>query len=603
MNYVKIKYSLPILFLVLVFPSKSVYPKDFKGAEYRTKTAYTYGRFEVRYKSVNREGVLASFFTYHDGGGDWNEIDIEILGRYENDVQFNTITAGPMNHVRHQFVDFNPHLDFHTYAFEWTPQYVAWFIDGDEVYRQTGEHIQTITLPQKIMMNIWNPQYDNWIGDWNPNILPAFAYYDWVSYYAYTEGSGNYGTGNNFTHIWTDDFNSWDQTRWDKATHTWDGNNCDFIYANAVIQDGMLILCLTDAANTGFTDLKKPELLYARTNNEYNKILVSFTEELDKTTAENISNYFIADTSIKINSTTLLSNQKSVELSVTGLDASKSPNLIVLNVKDKAVVPNVIAPKAVTIINAQPLTFPVKINLGGSRTMGYLAEQEWSYTNEHGYLDGTSTQWQLAISNTDEDSVYWGERYNLVTYMVRVPAGSYNVKLMFAEKYWEQQGARIFDVYIEGTKVIDDLDIYKVAGFRTAYETTFPNIVVNDGILDINFCSEEDNPLINGIIIEANPTGLMEKSEFNPNKFSLEQNYPNPFNPFTNMQYSVSSKQFVVLKVFDVLGNEIATLVDEEKPAGNYKVTWNAENLSSGIYFYELNAEGKSISKKMCLLK
>ena len=68
-------------------------------------------------------------------------------------------------------VNFNPALDFHTYAIEWTPEYVAWFIDNSEVYRQTGDFIKTLTHPQKIMMNVWNPAYINWIGEWNDYVL------------------------------------------------------------------------------------------------------------------------------------------------------------------------------------------------------------------------------------------------------------------------------------------------------------------------------------------------------------------------------------------------------------------------------------------------
>lgn len=89
-------------------------------------------------------------------------------------------------------------------------------------------------------MNIWNPQYENWAGKFYPESLPAFAFYDWVSYYTYTPGSGNYGTDNNFTFSWIDNFDSWDTTKWDKATHTFPGNNCDFIQENAVFQDGKL---------------------------------------------------------------------------------------------------------------------------------------------------------------------------------------------------------------------------------------------------------------------------------------------------------------------------------------------------------------------------
>jgi hypothetical protein len=88
-----------------------------------------------------------------------------------------------------------------------------------------------------------------------------------------------------------------------------------------------------------------------------------------------------------------------------------------------------------------------------------------------------------------------------------------------------------------------------------------------------------------------------------PDKFSLEQNYPNPFNPNTIIEYTIGSKQFVQLKVFDILGNEIMTLVDEEKSAGNYEVEFSAEELSSGIYFYKLQAGSFIEIKKMSLIR
>jgi hypothetical protein len=86
-------------------------------------------------------------------------------------------------------------------------------------------------------------------------------------------------------------------------------------------------------------------------------------------------------------------------------------------------------------------------------------------------------------------------------------------------------------------------------------------------------------------------------------KFSLEQNYPNPFNPSTKISYRLPENNFVTLKVYDVLGNEITTLVNEEKSAGNYEVNFNAASLSSGIYSYKLTAGNSSEAKKMILMK
>jgi len=98
------------------------------------------------------------------------------------------------------------------------------------------------------------------------------------------------------------------------------------------------------------------------------------------------------------------------------------------------------------------------------------------------------------------------------------------------------------------------------------------------------------------------PSSVEEDNQL-PTVFSLEQNYPNPFNPNTKIKYSIPDLSFVTLKVYDVLGSEVATLVNEEKPIGTYKIIWNAENLPSGIYFYQLSAGEFINTKKMLLLK
>ena len=85
--------------------------------------------------------------------------------------------------------------------------------------------------------------------------------------------------------------------------------------------------------------------------------------------------------------------------------------------------------------------------------------------------------------------------------------------------------------------------------------------------------------------------------------FELKQNYPNPFNPTTTIAFEIPKSSFVNLKVYDVLGRKVATLVNEEKPAGGYDVNFNEANLSSGIYFYKIQAGSFVQTKKMILLK
>ena len=117
-----------LLFLAmvcLVMPwNRTAAQKPYRGAEYRTIASMTYGRFEVRMKTAGVSGMLASFFTYYDPASPWNEIDVENMGRYTNESQFNTIVpANGNNHVQRQLLPFNPHAGFHTYGIEWTPEY------------------------------------------------------------------------------------------------------------------------------------------------------------------------------------------------------------------------------------------------------------------------------------------------------------------------------------------------------------------------------------------------------------------------------------------------------------------------------------------------
>ncbi len=104
-------------------------------------------------------------------------------------------------------------------------------------------------------------------------------------------------------------------------------------------------------------------------------------------------------------------------------------------------------------------------------------------------------------------------------------------------------------------------------------------------------------------------TGIEDELNIQPKEYSLGQNYPNPFNPSTKIKYTIPSvgtslMKFVQLKIYDVLGNEVATLVNEEKPAGSYEVTFSAaDGLTSGVYLYKLTAGSFIQTRKMILVK
>ncbi len=112
---------------------------------------------------------------------------------------------------------------------------------------------------------------------------------------------------------------------------------------------------------------------------------------------------------------------------------------------------------------------------------------------------------------------------------------------------------------------------------------------------------------LEGFYIIGDPVSINQQSETLPSEFILYQNYPNPFNPTTNIGFRIANFGLVTLKIYDVLGNEITTLVDEEKPAGEYEVEFSPESSikrpASGIYFYQLKAGSFIQTKKMISLK
>lgn len=116
------------------------------------------------------------------------------------------------------------------------------------------------------------------------------------------------------------------------------------------------------------------------------------------------------------------------------------------------------------------------------------------------------------------------------------------------------------------------------------------------------YCEPHLSMGMTGTIIVQNPVGVQD-DDIVADHFELEQNFPNPFNPSTRISYSVLNASFISLKVYDILGNEVATLVNEEKPAGDYQLNFDALTLTGGVYFYQLTSNSFVDTKKMILLK
>ena len=175
----------------------------------------------------------------------------------------------------------------------------------------------------------------------------------------------------------------------------------------------------------------------------------------------------------------------------------------------------------------------------------------------------------------------------------------------------------LIDVKIDGYGILKlpgvNLECLRVKREFSYYQFKEFNYITREGVIgyvtDIP-ANEPDTGYVNGyrqLLLSESFVNVEDENPI-PLEFGLQQNYPNPFNPSTRIKYSVPQSGFVQVKVYDVLGNEIETLVNEEKPAGTYEVEFNSHSggsryLSSGVYFYQLNAENFIQTKKMILMK
>ncbi|HLN72129.1 MAG: family 16 glycosylhydrolase [Methylococcaceae bacterium] len=241
------------IFCILL--SVNTFAKNYKGAEIYSKTAVKYGRFEMSMKAGQGSGILSTFFLYKGGseqaGAFWEEIDLEIFGKNSaKSFQSNIITDGvtgsnKMSEKLHTFT-YSLADTFHIYRIEWTPTYVAWFIDNKELRRDKTTQVATLTNAESIRFNAWISGSATWAGAFNPAVLPQYQVVDWLKYSSYVPAATD-----SFKLEWTDDFNTFNTQRWAKANWTFDGNLVDFSTDNAYVKDGMLVLALTNTLTSG----------------------------------------------------------------------------------------------------------------------------------------------------------------------------------------------------------------------------------------------------------------------------------------------------------------------------------------------------------------
>jgi hypothetical protein len=176
--------------------------------------------------------------------------------------------------------------------------------------------------------------------------------------------------------------------------------------------------------------------------------------------------------------------------------------------------------------------------------------------------NGTGFDWSVGYASSSDGGIHWTKHPNPVVPVG--PSGS-----------WD-------DTYVGQSSVIfnNDSTIFKMwYGGGTGF-----------GLGEIGYAT-------------APITGIKVLDKYLPNGYVLHQNYPNPFNPTTNIEFSIPKSGFLTLKVYNVLGGEVATLVSERLAAGNYNYDWEASGLASGVYLYRIQAQDNVETKKMILMK
>ena len=213
----------------------------------------------------------------------------------------------------------------------------------------------------------------------------------------------------------------------------------------------------------------------------------------------------------------------------------------------------------------------------------------------------TSTRWDSLAIPPFLDSVYYpyiGEAAGKVidaqsgqpiqNALVTIQRLNNQNPLIISKKFTHNTGEYSFGVWAGKDSVIT----YEIKAEDTAYAPKIMDVQLQAG-----------KKIVLPDIQLQSVTGVLNEKDNLPVTYSLKQNYPNPFNPSTEITYSVAKPGLVTLKVYDLLGKLVSTLVNESKSSGNYTVRFDANKLASGTYIYQISAYGALISKKMVLLK
>lgn len=228
-----------------------------------------------------------------------------------------------------------------------------------------------------------------------------------------------------------------------------------------------------------------------------------------------------------------------------------------------------------TLDNLTQKQSPLKIELSGTKSLSQI-DINASITRTGDIPDN-----DLVINFVVVEDVYYDGR-NTISNHKRV-----------MRKMLPTANGQAIQINLNETK-----NIHQVVNINPIWDTDSLSVVVFIQSTSTKTVYQSETISYNDLIVTS-----VENESATPTDFTLFQNYPNPFNPKTNIKFQLNVDGFTTLKVFNVLGNEVATLISNNLPAGSYKINFNASSLSSGTYFYTLTSGNNKRTKKMILLR
>ena len=241
---------------------------------------------------------------------------------------------------------------------------------------------------------------------------------------------------------------------------------------------------------------------------------------------------------------------------------------------------------------------------GADPGIPYYDDKGFSFTDISG---GNTGGLQIWTTNEGYDSnVLVGRAWNTIIRVTKTDSRPFDlISFDYSSSQWgEQADAKVTAYFTNGT--IDSSSY--VATLQSNQTLTLNWNELDSVLIDFNWGTDASFGGVDNFIFADNTTGVEKNNENIPEAFSLSQNYPNPFNPDTNISYQIPSRVLVKIKIYDILGKEVQTLIDKEQLKGKYRVNWNGNNSSgkqvaSGVYFIYMQAGEFSSVKKITLLR